>query len=160
VRSGLDANLNADNAGDRAVINPEGDALRGTDVTALTNTSGAIVGYLANDPGARYIRAREGMYPNGGRNTVRLPGINNFDLAAGKRIEVNERIRAEFRAEFYNALNHPQFTAGLPNAANLRTRVGAAETSMLIPGNSIFLRPDLAFQSNSRLGQLVLRVEF
>jgi hypothetical protein len=160
VRSGLDANLNADNAGDRTVINLDGDPRRGTDTTALTNSSGAIVGYLANDPTARYIRAREGVYPNGGRNTVRLPGINNIDLTAGKRIQIGERVRTEFRAEFYNALNHPQFTAGLPNAANLRTRTGAAETSMLIPGNAIFLRPDLAFQSNSRLGQLVLRVEF
>lgn len=160
VRSGLDANLNGDNAGDRTVINPAGDERHGSDVTALTNSAGGIVGYLANDPTARYLRAREGMYPNGGRNTVRLPGINNFDLAAGKRINITERVRTEFRAEFYNALNHPQFTAGIPNAANLRTRTGAAETSMLIPGNAIFLRPDLAFQSNARLGQLVLRLEF
>jgi hypothetical protein len=158
--SGLDANRNLDNAGDRTVINLQGDERRGSDVTALTNSAGAIVGYLANDPTARYIRAREGMYPNAGRNTIRLPGINNFDMAAGKRIQFTERFRTEFRAEFYNALNHSQFTAGVPNAANLRTRVGAADTSMLIPGNALFLRPDLAFQSNARVVQLVLRVEF
>lgn len=160
ARSGFDANLNGDTAGDRVIINTAGDANRGSDVTALTNSAGAIVGYLANDPTARYIRTREGMYPNSGRNTIRLPRINNFDLAAGKRINITERVRTEIKAEFYNALNHAQFTAGIPNSAYLRTRTGAAETSMLLPGNPIFLRPDLAFQSNSRTGQLVLRVEF
>jgi hypothetical protein len=33
------------------------------------------------------------------RNTLRLPGINNFDLALGKRINFTERKAFEIRAE-------------------------------------------------------------
>ncbi|HYP08802.1 MAG TPA: TonB-dependent receptor [Bryobacteraceae bacterium] len=171
ARSGIDSNLNGDPAADRTVINPAGDPRRGSGVQALTNSAGAIVGYLAEDPTARYIVAGAGVYPNAGRNTIRLPGINNLDLTAGKRFNFTERVNVQFRAEFYNALNRPQYTAGVPNAANLRTRVGGAETTMLIPGfvrnagaalqtNSAFLAPDLAFQSNARTGQLVLKLEF
>jgi hypothetical protein len=160
ARSNVDSNLNGDPAGDRTVVNPDGDPMRGSDVTALNNTAGAIVGYLANDPSARYIRAQLGVFPNAGRNTIRLPGVNNFDLTGGKLINLTERVRLEFRAEFYNAFNHAQYSAGVPNAANLRTRTGTAETSMLVPGQAVFLRPDLAFQSNARTGQLVLRLEF
>jgi len=159
-RSAVDSNRNGDNAGDRAIINPAGDPRRGSAVTALTNSSRAIVGYLANDSSARYIVAGAGAFPTAGRNTVRLPMINNFDVGLGKRFNIGETKLVEFRAEFYNAFNHPQYTAGFPNVANLRNRTAAAETSMLIPGNAIFLRPDLAFQSNSRGGQLTLRFQF
>ncbi len=159
-RSAVDSNRNGDNAGDRVLVNASGDAGRGSAVTALRNTGGAIVGYLANDPTAKWIVAGDGVFPTAGRNTLRLPRINNFDLSVGKRFNITERKRVDFRAEFYNTMNHPQFTAGFPNAANLRNRTGAAETSMLIPGNAIFVRPDLAFQSNARGGQLALRFEF
>jgi hypothetical protein len=142
------------------VINLNGNPMRGSDVSPLTNSAGAVVGYLAIDPTAGYIRAREGMWANAGRNTVRLPGINNFDLAVGKRFHLTERWKAEFRAEFFNAFNHPQFTPGQTTTANPRARVNPPETSMLIPGNSLFLRPELAFESNARSGQLVLRLEF
>ncbi len=160
LRSGVDSNQNGDNAGDRTVVNDAGDSGRGSGVTALRNTGGAIVGYLANDPTAKWIVAGNGVFPTAGRNTVRLPEINNFDMSVSKRVNISEHKRVEFRAEFYNTMNHPQYTAGIPSAANLRSRSGAAETSMLIPGTAIFLRPDLAFQSNSRGGQLVLRFQF
>ncbi len=171
ARSGIDSNLNGDPAGDRTVINPAGDASRGSGVQSLTNAAGAIVGYLAEDPTARYVIAGAGAYPNAGRNTIRLPGTNNIDITAGKRFNLTERTSIQFRAEFYNALNFAQYTAGIPNAANLRARTGGAETTMLIPGfvrnagqplqtNPTFLLADKAFQSNSRSGQLVLKLEF
>jgi hypothetical protein len=47
-----------------------------------------------------------------GRNTLRGPAIYNFDLMAGKKFRFTERTSLEFRSEFFNALNHPQF--GLP----------------------------------------------
>lgn len=49
-----------------------------------------------------------------GRNTLRGPGIVNFDLSAAKKFIFTESKRLEFRAEFFNAFNHPQF--GLPGA--------------------------------------------
>jgi len=45
------------------------------------------------------------------RNSMEIPGINNWDLAAFKHIPITERLNTEFRAEFYNAWNHTQFAA-------------------------------------------------
>jgi hypothetical protein len=51
---------------------------------------------------------------NLGRNTLRGPGIWNLDLSAAKKFNFSETRRLEFRAEFFNSLNHPQF--GLPGS--------------------------------------------
>lgn len=50
--SGTDANLNGDAAPDRTIRNPNGVRGTGSGVTALTNTAGQIVGYVANNPNA------------------------------------------------------------------------------------------------------------
>src|SRR5437867_2863347 len=81
VQSGTDANLNGDSAGDRTIINPSGDPNKGSGVTALKNSAGVTVGYLAKDPSAGYIQAGAGAYANGGRNTLPLLGINDFDMS-------------------------------------------------------------------------------
>ncbi|MDX2178298.1 MAG: carboxypeptidase regulatory-like domain-containing protein [Bryobacteraceae bacterium] len=47
-----------------------------------------------------------------GRNTLRGPGIANFDLSAAKKFVFTESKSLQFRTEFFNAFNHPQF--GLP----------------------------------------------
>jgi len=44
-----------------------------------------------------------------GRNTLRGPGINNWDLGISKRTKLTEKTSLEFRAEFFNAWNHAQF---------------------------------------------------
>ena len=44
-----------------------------------------------------------------GRNTLRGPGINNWDLGISKRTKLTEQTSVEFRAEFFNAWNHAQF---------------------------------------------------
>jgi hypothetical protein len=44
-----------------------------------------------------------------GRNAIRGPGINNWDLSLIKRTSITERLKIEFRAEFFNAFNHAQF---------------------------------------------------
>jgi hypothetical protein len=118
------------------------------------------VGYLVNNPNARYVQAGEGVFANGGRNTLRLPGINNFDVALGKRFNFTERMAIEFRGEAYNALNNPQYVAGFPSSAGLRSRTTASVNSLTLVNNPVFNRPDLAFQSNSRQLQLVARFTF
>lgn len=54
-----------------------------------------------------------------GRNTLRGPALHNFDLSASKKWLFSESRELQFRAEFFNAFNTPQF--GLPAAT-----VGAA----------------------------------
>jgi len=48
------------------------------------------------------------------RNVARGPGAWQIDMGLGKRIPLTEQWRLEFRAEFFNIFNHPQY--GLPNA--------------------------------------------
>ena len=86
VQSGLDSNRNLDGASDRVVVNPNGVGHTGSDVTELTNSDGQVVGYLADNPNARYVKAGAGVHPNGGRNTLPLRGINNFDVSVSKRV--------------------------------------------------------------------------
>jgi hypothetical protein len=180
--SGVDSNLNGDNAADRTIVNPAGRDNTGSGVRALCRDGGVcnpavaadrarIVGWVADNPNARYIVAGQGSFATGGRNTLRMPGISNVDLSVGKRVAAGEGKSVEFRAEAYNALNNAQYTPGYINSAFFRPRVSTADLLMLQPGlqgasnaisvaNPGFARPDLAFQSNSRILQLVLRVSF
>lgn len=41
--------------------------------------------------------------------SLRQPGINNFDFAIFKRFVFDERYGLEFRTEFFDLFNHPQF---------------------------------------------------
>jgi hypothetical protein len=58
------------------------------------------------------------------RNVIRGPGINVWDLSLAKSIPIKEATRIEFRSEFFNAFNHPQFgpptaTAGSPSLSQI-----------------------------------------
>jgi outer membrane receptor protein involved in Fe transport len=46
---------------------------------------------------------------NMGRNVLRGPGINNWDLSIMKDIKFTETVAMQFRTEFFNAFNHVQF---------------------------------------------------
>jgi hypothetical protein len=52
-----------------------------------------------------------GTIGNAARSNLRGPGINNWDLALFKNFPFRERVRMQFRAEFYNTFNHTQFSA-------------------------------------------------
>jgi hypothetical protein len=171
VQSGVDANLNGDSAGDRAVFNPTGIPGTGSGVTALCNSSlpaGAscaastanIVAYLANNGNAQYITAGKGALATSGRNTLQTRRIDNLDVTAGKRFNFTERMRLEFQAQFLNVLNHPQYTPGLLNQVDSIGFTSPAATNYLHPSNAIFNRPDQAFSSNSRTLQMALKFIF
>ncbi len=154
-QSQIDANLNADAATDRVVINPNGGfANSSSSVTALNATSGPFAGqtvaYLANNPNALYIKAALGMYANAGRNILQLPGIANFDLNAVKVFSIRERAKFELRVDLFNAMNHPQYTAGTVNNTNSTTRTALATTNGLTPGNVNFDAWSQIFSSNPR----------
>ncbi len=159
VQSGLDSNLNGDTAGDRTIFNTSGVPGTGSDVTALTNTAGDTVAYLAVNPNAQYIKAGPGALATDGRNTLKTVGINDFDLSLGKKFTIREGKTLEFRADFTNAFNHPQFTAGQIGSINL-TSYNTGVRDYLIPGNARFAQWDQVFPSHSRSGQLALRFVF
>jgi hypothetical protein len=50
-----------------------------------------------------------GTFGNSGRNIWRDSGFRNWDLSLIKSFKFQERLTAQFRAEFFNVLNHPNF---------------------------------------------------
>jgi hypothetical protein len=58
-------------------------------------------------------------FGNAGRNTIRGPSLENFDFSLFKNFKIREHVKLQFRGEFFNVFNHPNF--GQP-----ATQVGAA----------------------------------
>jgi carboxypeptidase family protein len=75
-----------------------------------------------------------------GRNAIRGPGINNWDLSLIKRTSITERTKIEFRAEFFNTFNHTQFLN--PDSSSSGTFAQVTQTR------------------DPRLGQLALKLLF
>jgi hypothetical protein len=158
AQSGIDSNLNGDSAPDRTIVNPAGNPKLGSGVTALKNSAGATVAYLANNPNAGYIVAGSGALANAGRNTILMPGINNFDISVAKKFNFTERRYFEFRADFTNAFNHAQYTAGLINSVKLTSQT--TSRIFLLPNNPNFQQWSTNFASNSRSIQLAAKIVF
>jgi carboxypeptidase family protein len=70
------------------------------------------------DPCAFTLNAA-GTYGNLGRLTVSAPGLSQADISLVRTMPLTERKKLEFRAEFFNLLNHANF--GLPNNAIFNT---------------------------------------
>ena len=58
---------------------------------------------------------------------IRGPGRNNWDISMVKNTDITERVRLQFRSEFINALNHPQFNN--PNTTPTNTSFGRLTTA-------------------------------
>ena len=157
-QSGVDSNLNGDSAGDRTVINPNGVAGTSSGVTAEKNSNGAIVGYLVNNPSAQYILAGLGVYANGGRNTLLTPPIDNIDFNASKIFAFREKMHFELRADFFNGLNHPQYTVGTLDNVNATSHAG--QTNYLTPGNPLFAQWSQVMSSHPRVIQVGAKFTF
>ncbi len=126
VLNGFDAD-GIGGANDRPTFNPNGP--KGVRAMPVTDATGRITGYVnpdANnapiDPAnARYIinpvytAGLANSVPrvgNLGRNTERSPRTHNWDMNILKRTRIRENKTLEFRAELFNAFNHPQYTQG------------------------------------------------
>ena len=158
VQSVRDVNGNGDTAGDRAIFNKGGVPGTGSDVSALTNSTGDVVAYLANNSQAQYIRAGQYARPNVGRNTLASRPIDDVDLTVLKRFSFSERAKVEFSAQAFNILNHPQFVPGYINDV---ASIGfTSDRTFLNPGAASFNQIEGIFPSNARTLQLGLKFIF
>ncbi len=57
-------------------------------------------------PGTRH-------YGNLGRNSLVGPTYKQWDFALYKNTNIGERVKVQMRAEFFNLLNHPNFSSPL-----------------------------------------------
>ncbi len=138
VSNGVDADGIGGSGTDRPNINPAGQ--RGVRAVPTVDTRatvggvanpnfGAITGYInpsaggaAIDPNTAYYIANPAYIAgapqsiprigNAPRNAERTPGIENFDFNILKRTRISETTSIEFRTEFYNVFNHPQYGIG------------------------------------------------
>lgn len=65
--------------------------------------------HLAFDPSSFQQPAQRGVIGDSPRTICCGPGLNNFDFSILKDTGLNERMRLQFRAEFFNIFNHAQF---------------------------------------------------
>lgn len=85
------------------------------------------------------------------RNMLRGPGVTNFDIALAKTTAITERVKLEFRVEYFNALNHPEFAQ--PTVAD-----GASDITSLLFGQ---ITTTGTFRgATPRIGQLAARLTF
>jgi outer membrane receptor protein involved in Fe transport len=145
ILNGQDAD-GLDGANDRPNFNPNGKP----GVRAIPNST-SPTGYINPDKAGRpAIDPATAMYVgiaantgaarastgNLGRNTFRAAPTNNLSLNAFKRLRITERLNLEFRAEFYNFLNHPQRGLG---------SVSPFAPADSTPSANVFTSPDERF---------------
>ncbi len=159
-QSAVDSNLNGDNAGDRCIYNAAGVPGTTSTVTALTNTAGETVAYMADNPTAQYITAGAGAFTTTARNTIATPNINNWDMNVLKRVNITERQSIEFQASFLNLFNHAQYVPGyISDVAPLGFTTSNVRNT-LTPGKSIFEQWNQVFTNHPRQMVLVLKYNF
>jgi len=67
---------------------------------------------------------------NSGRNRFYGPGLKTVDFSAFKNFKFTEQLKLQFRAEFFNILNHPNFAA--PNFLNdANNSIGSSNTGVI-----------------------------
>lgn len=86
---------------------------------------------------------------NLGKNTMILPGVNNWDISIYKNMKFTERLSSQLRLETYNTFNHTQFSG-------LNTTLQFDSTGKMI--NTAFDTPNGA--RPPRRMQVALRITF
>jgi len=90
------------------------------------------------------------------RNYLRGPGYIDVDMAFSKTTAITERVKLEFRAEFFNIFNHANFTnPGIINNGNAGFSGGAGGSN---PNSGVFGQITSTF--DPRIIQLAARFSF
>jgi hypothetical protein len=66
----------------------------------------------------RFVPNAVGTFGNSGRNILRGPKFFNTDLGVLKLTPITERMHLQFRAEFFNVFNHPNFRLPASNISS------------------------------------------
>ena len=82
-----------------------------------------------NTAGAPWVTPAQFTYGNAGRGILRGPRRTDVDFSLFKEFPITERFQLQFRGEFFNILNHPQFdlpgqSIGSPSAGVISSTVG------------------------------------
>jgi hypothetical protein len=131
-------------------------AFTGSHVKTSGQRPDLVPGCLPNavSPGnpANYIIESCFTFPKAGelgdaaRNSLRSPGMQDFDFSLFKNHNVgaNERLKIQFRAEFFNLFN---LTAFAPHTETIFTKAGVS-----LPGNAALIGPTAIDQREIQFG--------
>ena len=140
--SGSQAIQNADNAGDRAILNPAeigrvGSAVDFVSVGVRRVTSSAPIdpgcprgsanaaGQVAQNPNARYVQAQFGTFPAVGRNSFGSPGINIWNIWLFKNTKLSEGATLQLRLDAFSIFSHRNFSLAQPSVFQAGDLIGA-----------------------------------
>jgi hypothetical protein len=136
------------------------DVTMSSDVAGIGTTQNQRPNIVAETKGPRTVEewfnrsafARPSSYTFGnmGRNSLRGPGVNKWDLSLFKNFTAGEKVRVQFRAELFNAFNHPSFR--IPGNALTTTSTGVTPSA-----NNFGV---ITNTRDARVMQLVLRTTF
>ncbi|MBM3746760.1 MAG: TonB-dependent receptor [Acidobacteria bacterium] len=117
ITSGRDNRGNGDSQAQRpdavAGVNPKVSGFRESNDHRFLDPAA-----FADPCGARGLRRPCGLYGNLGKNVLSGPAAFNTDFSVFKNTPLSERYTLQFRTEFFNLLNHANFSA--PPAARLQ----------------------------------------
>src|ERR1700730_8612282 len=74
--------------------------------------------------GSVLIQPPIGQFGTAGRNIFRGSGFKNWDVSVTKEFSFRETLKAQFRAEIFNVLNHPNFATPGVNGAGSNNQSG------------------------------------
>jgi hypothetical protein len=114
----------------------------------VTPTINPATGYLSYWNPAAWTLPAAGTFGNSPRDPVMVPHLTNVDFALMKKTPIHDQQNLEFRAEFFNIFNHPNFAS--PGFTFGTATFGQSTTTL---GNAIGL-------GTSRQIQLALKYKF
>jgi hypothetical protein len=90
-----------------------------TSSSSYADESGIFGGAISSSTGS----ATSGHPPQIGRNSISMPGFNDFDMRVTRNVPIHDNISMQFNAEAFNLLNH-----------QIVTGVNSTYTTFLAPG--------------------------
>jgi hypothetical protein len=128
--------------------------------THIQKPTGGGVNIFANQANAAASYVGPIGFQIGSRNGLRGPNFYNADFGLAKNFPIyGDRVKADFRADAFNALNHPNFGLPASNSFNGLDEQDVTNTNQF--GNiSYTVVPSGNLNNGARVLQLSLRVEF
>jgi len=116
-----------------------------------------------NQVNAQFRPAAGGTGPgtvgNVSKNFLRLPNTWDMDMSASKYVNITERYRLQFRVEYFNIFNHPNFAPESNSSGNVN---GTEQISAFdkINGNTSFGTFRVGQAADPRVAQFAVKLHF
>lgn len=105
-----------------------------TSTSSYADEGGIYGGAMSSSSGG----ATNGRPPQIGRNSISMPGFNDFDVRVTRNVPIHEKISMQFNAEAFNLLNH-----------QIVTGVNSTYTTFLAPGASATVSSTVKYTCNT-----------